>query len=98
MTHNSESKHSKYIKPSWIQGSYCFILYSYGEAPAPNQVEEFKRVCSHFFEQHPGDIIGDGTIIVSENILIVVYMKCRSPLYSWVQQDWISDYFLPGRS
>lgn len=70
MTHNSESKHSKYIKPSWIQGSYCFILYSYGEAPAPNQVEEFKRVCSHFFEQHPGDIIGDGTIIVSENILI----------------------------
>lgn len=34
------------------------LILRYGEAPTSSQVEEFKRVCSHFFEQHPGEIIG----------------------------------------
>ena len=33
-------------------------ISSFGEAPTLSQVEEFKRICSHFFEQHPGEIIG----------------------------------------
>lgn len=31
---------------------------SFKEPPTPAQFEEFKRICSHFFEQHPGEIIG----------------------------------------
>ncbi len=30
----------------------------FGETPTSEQVDEFKRVCSHFFTQHPGEIIG----------------------------------------
>ena len=35
----------------------------YGEAPRADQVEEFKRISSHFFAQHPGEIIGECSLI-----------------------------------
>ncbi len=31
----------------------------FGETPTSEQVDEFKRVSSHFFTQHPGEIIGE---------------------------------------
>ena len=34
----------------------------FGEAPTADQVKEFNRVSSHFFEQHPGEIIGESPV------------------------------------
>lgn len=45
---------------------------SFGEAPTVDQVEEFKRICSHFFEQHPGAIIGGLLVILGCSKLKVV--------------------------
>ena len=30
----------------------------FGEAPTPQQVEDFNRLATHFFEQHPMEVIG----------------------------------------
>ena len=67
------------------------LLYRYGEAPTVDQVEDFKRVCSHFLEQHPGEIIGD---VILYNHYSTSKMMYRCSLHSWIQQDWFSHHFL----
>lgn len=41
------------------------LICSFGEAPSLTQAEEFRRVCSHFFEQHDGEIVGESVQLAS---------------------------------
>lgn len=48
----------------------CYVCHErYGEAPTADQVKEFNRVSCHFFEQHPGEIIGEQCIFNIFSIL-----------------------------
>ena len=64
------------ISQSPLPCSDIIILNRFGEAPIPNQVEEFKRVCSHFFDQHPGEIVGE-----FDTAVMVKLWGCRPQAY-----------------
>lgn len=70
--------------------TYTHCTFRFGETPSAEQVDEFKRVCSHFFAQHPGEIVGE----LEQCVAMVTVHLYRCALYSWLQQNRISRHFL----
>lgn len=94
------------IRPVVHARLYIAPIIRFGETPTPEQVNEFKRVCSHYFEQNPGEIVGKippRELLPTSKTYVhacpptALASTYRCPLHSWLQPYWLPNHILPGR-